>query len=115
MTAPGPFEHDPFVMAFLLAIASSLVSIEDPQLAALTLTLVALAVATRLVHLRSPAPGGGMPREEMAGLSIVALGVLLYAMVPAPFDPVRGPVLAASLAPLWWAARYRVRGRGAFA
>jgi hypothetical protein len=113
VTAHGPFEHDPFGMAFLLAIASGLLTMEDPQLGSLTLTLVALAVATRLVHLRSPARGGGVAREELAGISIVMLAALLYVIVPVPADSVRGPLLAGSLFPLWWAARHRARGRGA--
>ncbi|MFZ0700158.1 MAG: hypothetical protein WAN74_08255 [Thermoplasmata archaeon] len=102
----GPLDHDPFVIAVVLAIATALASIEDSSLGSLSLTLVALAVATRLVHLRSPARGVRLPREELTGLSIVALAALLYVVAPASIDPVRGPIFAASLLPLWWATRH---------
>ena len=111
----GPWEHDPFVMAVVLAIATAFASIEDPQLGALSLTLVALAVATRLVHLRSSAPGSGLPREELAGISVVALAALLYVVTPAAIATMRGPILAVGLVPLWWAARHRSHDRGALA
>jgi hypothetical protein len=111
----GPLDHDPFVMAAVLAIATSLASIEDPQLGALSLTLVALAVASRLVHLRSSARGRRAPREELAGISIVALAALLYAAAPTPLGAVRAPILAVSLLPLWWATRLPAADRGGLA
>ena len=111
----GPLDHDPFVMAVVLATATALASVEDPQLGALSLTLVALAVAARLVHLRSPARGLRVPREELAGISIVALSALLYVAAPTPVDTVRGPILAMSLLPLWWATRHPIADRGGLA
>lgn len=108
----GTLNHDPFVMAFVLAIASALLSIEDPQLESLTVTLVALAIASRLVRLRSPSFGSGRPREELAAISLVAIAAALYLLGPVPIGAARGPVLAISLLPLWWISRQPTRDPG---
>lgn len=115
MTATDLFDHDPFVVAVVLAIATGLLSVEDPELGALTLTLAALAVTTRLVRLRSPGRSATSVRSEGAAISIVALAALAFLLIPTPWGVVRGPVLSASLLPLWWASRYEGRGHGATA
>lgn len=110
-----PLDHDPFVVAVVLAIATALASYEDPQLGALSLTLIALAIATRLVHLRTPTRGAHWHREELVGIAIVGLAALLYAVAPPSLGALRGPVLALSLLPLWWARGHPAGDGGALA
>lgn len=106
MTGVGPFDHDPFAMAVVLAVVTGLVSIEDPALAPLTLTLVALGVASRLVHVRAITRPRGSAREELAAMSVVPLAVLFYALTPPTLADFRGILLATSLLPLWWTVRH---------
>ena len=96
---PGP-------LAVTLALVSGLAAIADPALAALTLTLVGLAVGAFLIELRPP--DGGRIRLDpprVLALGIVASAVAAYFVVPASLEMVRGIFLALGATPLWWATR----------
>lgn len=102
MRDPSSVEGDPVALIFLLAVGVGLASVWTTELVGLVLPLAALAVAYRLLRLRSVAP---VARSgEVAALSFVLLGAVLYLLPPAGFATFRGLLLALTLLPIGWSS-----------
>jgi hypothetical protein len=100
-------EFETFSVAVGAALVAGGLSLLASFLAALTGTLVALAVAS-WVTFRSQQTSG---RREFirggrgVGLSILGVGTAVFLFAPVPLVPIRGLLLAAALLPLWWTER----------
>ncbi len=101
-------ERDPVGIAIGLAIVAGLVALLDPSLAGLALALFALAIASYLLRhhrSRSRRSGTRFPAVALGVYASLAVGLVGYLGIPAPWQATRALALAVSAVPLALYAR----------
>lgn len=114
---PGELGLEAFGTASGLAVIAGSLAVVVPMFDALTVTLVALAIAGWASARRRGARRAGVAVRAVvaSAVGLVALGIAgaAYVAPPAPLAPWRALVLALGVVPLWTLERRRAERRPA--